>query len=130
MATVDWNRDGLEDFAITYLDRPAALVTNQTQDAGHFLAVSLCATQSARDAIGAKVTIDFGGHTRRRQLVGGNGYQVSCQRQLVFGLGRTPRIDRLHVLWPSGREQTWTDLEADIEVRIIEGHGTLERVPR
>ena len=130
LATVDWNRDGLEDFAITYLDRPAALVTNQTQGAGHFLAVSLCARQSARDAIGTKVTIDFGGHTRRRQLVGGNGYQASCQRQLVFGLGRTSRVDRLHVLWPSGHEQTWTDLEADIEVRIIEGHGTLERVPR
>ena len=92
--------------------------------------MSLCATKSARDAIGAKVTLEFGGYTRRRQLVGGNGYQVSCQRQLIFGLGRTPRIDRLHVLWPSGLEQTWTDVEPDREVRIMEGRDTLERLPR
>jgi hypothetical protein len=130
LATLDWNRDGLEDFTITYLDRPAALVTNQTREAGHFLAVSLCATESARDAIGTKVTVDFGGHVRRRQVIGGHGYQASCQRQLLFGLGRTARIDRLNVLWPSGREQTWTDLEVDVEVRIVEGRETLERVPR
>ena len=98
-----------------------ALVTNRTQEAGHFLAVNLCATDSARDAIGAKVTIEFGGHVRRRQVIGGHGYQVSCQRQLVFGLGRSSRVDRLHVLWPSGREQTWTDVAADGEVRIVEG---------
>ena len=128
LARLDWNRDGREDFAITFLDRPAALVTNQTQGVGHFLAVQLRGTRSARDAIGAKVTVEFGGFTRRRQLIGGDGYQVTCQRQLTFGLGPISRIDRLEVVWPSGERQSWNDVDVDGELRVIEGYDALQRI--
>ena len=130
LATLDWNRDGREDFAITYLDRPAALVTNQTAKTGHFLAVSVCGTESVRDATGTKITVEAGGHTWRRQLIGGDGYQVSCQRHLIFGLGDVEKIDRLTVRWPSGREQTWSDLAFDHELRLVEGDAQPWTLPR
>lgn len=130
LATLDWNRDGREDFAITYLDRPAALVTNRTAKTGHFLTVSVCGTESVRDATGTKITVEAGGHTWRRQLIGGDGYQVSCQRHLIYGLGEATKIDRLTVRWPSGREQSWNDLAIDQELRFVEGEAQPWTLPR
>lgn len=130
IARVDWNRDGLEDLAITFLDRPVALLTNQTPRAGHFLAVQLRATRSARDAIGAKVTVNYGEHSRRRQLIAGDGYQNSCQRQLVFGLGAVPHVHQLEVVWPCGETQVWTDVPVDREWLIVQGREQLHSIPR
>ena len=31
----------------------------------------------------------------------------------MFGLGKTDRIDKLLVIWPNGKKQTWTGLDVD-----------------
>ena len=64
------------------------------------------------------------------QLIGGDGYQVSCQRHLIFGLGDAAKVDRLVVRWPSGREQMWTDLAFDQELRLVEGDAHTWTLPR
>lgn len=125
LARLDWNRDGLEDFAVTHLHGPAALVTNRTQPSGHYLAVRLRGVESDRDAIGAKVQVTAGGRTWRRQLMAGNGYRASNERRLVFGLGDQTRVDELRVVWPAGSQQLWQDLPADTEWLAIEGQSTL-----
>lgn len=128
LARLDWNRDGLEDFAVSHLQAPAALVTNRTPDAGHFLALRFSGTASSRDAIGTVVRLNAGGRTRIAQLSAGDGYFASNQRQLVFGLGETDRVDELVVRWPSGLEQSFVDLPADSELFLIEGRSQPLRV--
>ena len=130
MARLDWNRDGKEDFAVSHLDSPAALVMNQTQHTGNFLAVHLHGADSARDAIGAEVQIVCGDLTRVRQLVAGDGYQACNQRRLVFGIGNRDRVDNLTVRWPSGVRQSWRNLEANVEVLLIESRPGVFRLPR
>jgi tetratricopeptide (TPR) repeat protein len=129
MARVDWNRDGREDVVISHLDAPAALLTNRTPNVGHFLALQLRGVQSARDAIGAQVTLRAGNRTMTQQLTAGDGYQASNQRQLVFGLGSQTLIDEVHVRWPSGAAQTWHDLPVDAELLLIEGRSEPARLP-
>lgn len=124
LARLDWNRDGREDFAISHLHSPAALVTNQTEGAGHYLAVRLVAVDSARDAIGAIVTLTAGDFTRVRELTAGDGYYASNQRELVFGLGNRKQIDRLLVRWPTGRTQEFTTLQVDRGYLLIENRET------
>lgn len=121
VARWDWNRDGREDFVATKLRQPVSLVSNQTQDAGHFVAIKLCGVESDRDAIGAVVEAKIGDRSIMRQLTAGDGYLASNQRQLVFGLGDSTKVDELTVRWPSGAVQTFTDLAADAELLIIEG---------
>jgi len=130
MARLDWNRDGREDFAVSNLDGPVALVMNQTQDAGNFIAIQLRGTYSDRDAIGAEVQIVCGDLSRVRQLVAGDGFQSCNQRQLVFGIGKHDRIDNLTVRWPSGLKQSWCNLEANAEVLLVEGRPEVFRLPR
>lgn len=129
LARLDFNRDGREDFAVSRLDTPAALVANQTPDAGHYLALRLIGTSSARDAIGARVTVLAADKSWTQQLTAGDGYMASNQRQIIFGLGSTERIDRLTVDWPSGARQEWQQLGVDRERIAVEGRAELRELP-
>jgi hypothetical protein len=128
LARLDWNRDGREDFVVSHLGAPAALVANIAADTGHYLAVQLRGVKSARDAIGATVTIVAGGRRRTQWLTAGDGYQASNQRQLVFGLGPQTRVEKLLVRWPSGSRQEFADLAADQELILVEGSPRLTRL--
>jgi hypothetical protein len=121
LARLDWNRDGRPDFVVQHLESPAALVTNRTARPGHFLTLELTGTVSARDALGATVSLQAGGQTQTAQLCAGDGYLASNQRQLFFGLGAATTIERLEVAWPSGHKSVFTQLDADQELHLIEG---------
>jgi len=62
-----------------------------------------------------------------RQLVAGDGYQASNQRQLIFGLGDAKAIESLEVRWPSGAEQSWSDLPINAEFLLLENDNRLHR---
>ena len=102
LARLDWNRDGREDFVVSHIGSPAALVTNLSVDVGNFVAIRLVGIVGSRDAIGTTVDCEVDGAMPVRQLVAGDGYQASNQRQLVFGLGNSDQVRRLRVRWPSG----------------------------
>lgn len=121
LARLDWNRDGREDFAVAQLSGPAALVTNVSPHAGHYLAVRLAGTSGARDALGATVRVTAAGRTWTKQLTAGDGYQASNQRQLVFGLGRAEQVEAVTVAWPGGQQQAFAGLALDRQVLLVEG---------
>jgi tetratricopeptide (TPR) repeat protein len=128
LAKLDWNRDGREDFVISSLDSPAVLLTNQSERRGKSLTTQLVGTSSAREPIGATVQV----HPSRarkmtQQLTAGDGYQASNQRQLVFGVGPDQHVE-VSVRWPSGIQQTFSDVETDLTWIVIEGRG-LYRLP-
>jgi hypothetical protein len=128
LARLDWNRDGREDFVVSHLDAPAALVANVSADTGHYLALQLRGVKSARDAIGATVTIVAGGRRRTQWLTAGDGYQASNQRQLVFGLGAEERVKKLQIRWPSGLRQEFANLPAVQALILVEGSPRLTRL--
>jgi tetratricopeptide (TPR) repeat protein len=121
LARLDWNRDGREDFVVSHMNSPAALLENQTPDTGHFLALELRGVQSSRDAIGATVKLQSGARKWTTQLFGGDGYQSTNQRQLVFGLGQESKVDELEIHWPSGARQSFRSLSVDCKILVIEG---------
>tara|TARA_R110002095_G_scaffold150422_1_gene129950 strand:+ start:15797 stop:18724 length:2928 start_codon:yes stop_codon:yes gene_type:complete len=128
MARLDWNRDGLEEAAISSLDQPFVLLENSTQNHGHRLVVRLTGTKSSRDAIGTTVRVKTKGQTLVRQLTAGDGYFASNQRTLVFGLGDAEQIDSLEVIWPSGEQQQFEGGVVDQEIHLIEGQPQLFRI--
>lgn len=123
VARWDLNRDGHEDAIVTHVDRSVAVLRNDTSDAGHRLSIRLVATTTARDAIGTKVSVLTNQRHLIRQLVAGDGFQCSNQRQLAIGLGENSANVELHVVWPSGHEQRFFNVPADYEILLIEGGG-------
>ena len=130
LARIDWNRDGREDFVVSNVSSPICLVTNQTAETGHYLALQLRGVESNRDAIGAVVKVTAGGRTRTKQLTAGDGFQASNHRQLLFGLGDSVTVEEISIRWPSGRQQSFPKVSVDSEYLLIEGRSDLARIPK
>ncbi|HEX7377720.1 MAG TPA: FG-GAP-like repeat-containing protein, partial [Pirellulales bacterium] len=129
LSRLDLNRDGREDFVVSHLDAPAALVLNETRTAGHFLALRLCGVSSNRDAIGARVRVGAGNKVWYQQLCAGDGYMAGNEQRLVFGLGSAETIDHLTVDWPSGLRGEWHRLPVDRAWIAVEGLAELVGQP-
>jgi len=108
LAKLDWNRDGRTDFAVSHLDTPSALVTNQTQSNGKTIQLQLVGTTSSRDAIGAKVILESGTDAWQQQLTAGDGYQSSNERLLSFSAAEFDEEITITISWPSGKTQEAT----------------------
>ena len=98
---------------------------NETSDAGHCLQLELAGCLSERDAIGAKVQVQYANEVSTDFVVAGDGYLCSNESVLTFGLGESDRIDRLSIEWPSGVRQEFLDLEVDQRWLLVEGQDEL-----
>jgi hypothetical protein len=123
LATFDWNRDGREDFVVSCIDSPTVIATNTSEGAFPWVDVRLHARTTARDAIGARVSVHTGQALVSRELTAGDGYQATNQRVLHFGLP-TGSIDRITVRWPSGVISEFRDVRLNVLVDLIEGEPT------
>lgn len=126
LARFDWNADGRDDFAVSHLQDPAALLTNATANSGRSVTIRLRATNSARDAIGTTVTVEAGERRFVKQLTAGDGYAASNERKLVFGLGEREQADRVVVRWPSGSNVKFAELPAGTGWLLVEERAPLK----
>lgn len=117
----DYDRDGLPDIATISTNAPKlALFRNELGDgfpgiAGRgFVALRFEGGNrgdargggwSNRDGYGARVRIEAGGRTFIAEHRCGEGFSAQNSRTMLVGLGDAESIDRITVLWPSGREQ-------------------------
>jgi len=125
LARLDWNRDGRDEAVISHMNAPAALLLNQTETSGNFVAVQLRGVRSVRDAIGTIVQVETENRRFVRQLTAGDGYQASNERQLVFGLGDATSVKRLVVRWPAGGQQEFAPIRINSRALLIEGMNDL-----
>ena len=121
LVSLDADRDGLRDLAITHLYEPASLLMNRSSDAGKSVSLRLVATQSQRDAIGTRVSFKVDGRTVHHQLFAGDGYMCSNQRELHLGVGNQTVIEEMTVKWPSGKTETVGPISTHAEILLIEG---------
>ena len=85
---------------------------------------------SNRDAIGARVTAQVDGATRRVQMVKtGSSYLSLCELPLTIGLGSAPSIARLEIVWPGGRVEHIAGAQPGRTLIIEEGRGVVRTEP-
>lgn len=123
-----WNR-GVCDILIAANTDAPLLMKNVSPVAKrrHFLSLRLVGTKSSRDAIGARVWVTSGSARQMREVKSGVSYLSGGDLRLHFGLGEAARADKVEILWPSGRRDTFIDLAADIFYQITEGDATPTR---
>ena len=121
LATGDFDNDGDADALLVRLNqRPLLLRNNRGQDST-WIGFRLEGTRSSRDAIGARVEIDWGDRKSVRWLTGGGSFLASHDKRLIFGLG-VAGPDRVGatVQWPSGRRQRLTGLRTNRYHVVVE----------
>src|SRR5262249_53075871 len=107
VALGDLDNDGRVDLVVSHMNERVAVLRNVAPTGNHWLGVDLAGKDNA-DVVGARVVLEAGGRKQTRFAKGGGSYASSSDRRLVFGLGKTGRIDKLTVIWPDGTRQTWT----------------------
>lgn len=120
LARLDFNQDGKNDFVITHISEPTALILNQTRTDHDWLQLQLVGTESERDAIGARIEVTYGGQEVVEWVVAGDGYLSRNEAVVSFGLGESESVDQIRVHWPSGKQQTFGGVAGDQRLLIIE----------
>ncbi|TWU57863.1 FG-GAP-like repeat-containing protein [Rubripirellula reticaptiva] len=127
VATLDANRDGLNDLLITQLIEPVALLINETHSThdgasvGQSVGMTLIATQSHPDAVGATVHATIDDRMHNAQVTAGDGYMCSNQHRLPIGLAGASDITELTIDWPSGNRQTYREIAGGADYLFVEG---------
>jgi hypothetical protein len=107
-AVLDYDGDGDPDVVLTQNGGRARLLRNDNRTGNHWLRLD------PGGAIGAAVTVEADGVTRRYSVAGARGYLSQSEQVVTAGLGRSAKADKVTVRWPGrdGVTRTWTDLEA------------------
>ncbi|TVQ05909.1 MAG: CRTAC1 family protein [Balneolaceae bacterium] len=125
-AYADFNNNGKLDLFIVNHSGPGVLLENRTESGYNWLQVQLTGTDSNRSAIGAKLRLVTRDGVQIKQV----GMQPSylSQNMLVqhFGLKNSENVDELHILWPGGKEQKFTNIHSNQRILITEGNNEVE----
>lgn len=124
LARLDFNGDGRMDYAVTHLGETSALLLNRTATNNRWLQLQLVGVESERDAIGARVEIGIGNRKWTQWVLSGDGFLCRNQSILSFGVGSADRIDQLTIVWPTGKTQSFRDIDVDRRLLMIENESS------
>jgi enediyne biosynthesis protein E4 len=110
LCCADFDRDGDLDLLLTTNNGPAYLYRNDLLSGNRSIRFRLVGTKSNRDGIGALVEVFCGGSSQSRLVRAGSSYLSQSELPVTFGLGKSDRIDRVVIHWPSGRTEEYKDL--------------------
>ncbi len=132
----DYDRDGWQDMAVVNANNPFfnfyrnRIGSRSSGEASaHMFAVRLVGGNhtsrsskefSARDGYGSVVQVFLKDRTLTRELRCGEGFDAQNSSVLFFGLGKSDRVEKIEVAWPSGKKTTVKDLEAGLLLTIFE----------
>lgn len=88
----------------------------------HWVQVDLVASETMRDALGARVFATARGVTQIRTQNGAYHRWAQDSKRLHFGLANATNVD-LRVEWPSGNVEVFSNIAVDRVYRITEGSG-------
>lgn len=125
----DFDNDGDIDVLVMNMGEIPSLLRNELPaSSGHWVQLRLEGTKSNRSAIGAIVRLEATGQTQTKAVLSQSSYVSQNDLRLHFGLGRTTRIDRIKVQWPSGLVEEFPGAPADAFLLLVEGRGTAKRL--
>lgn len=127
IATIDYDHDGSTDLLIGHIDQPLALLRNATESEGQSIGLELVGTASERDAIGARIVLNAGADRLIAWVTAGDGYLCSDESVVHFGLGDNDRVESVEISWPSGSQQTLSNLKAGERYLVVEGEAEFPR---
>lgn len=96
-----WNR-GVLDVVVANQNNIPLVYKNYAGNNNHWIAFDLQGTVSNADAIGARVEVEWDGKKQAQIVTGGMGFSSQNQHRLHFGIGKSDKIDRVTIYWPSG----------------------------
>ena len=118
-AFADYDNDGDVDVVVTNMNALPSLLRNDSPP-HHWIGLRLVGRDSARDALGARVTLVADERIQMREVRSGASYLSQSDLRLFFGLGERESVDRVEIRWPRGRLQVLERLRLDGYTVVLE----------
>jgi enediyne biosynthesis protein E4 len=116
----DLDNDGRIDVVTNCLNAHPEILMNRSIDTGHWLLIALEGTKSNRDGLGARLKLTTSQGVQWNHAFTSVGYGSSSDKRVHFGLGSSREVEKLEILWPSGRRQVLTNIAADQVLAVKE----------
>lgn len=125
-AYADLDNDGDLDLVLNNINEKAAVYRNNAEKllSNHYLRIRLKGDKKNLSGIGAKVTIKTKEGLQFLEQAPVRGFQSSVDPDLHFGLGKNKSVDTVQVIWPDGRYQVLTDIEANQSLDVYQKDAT------
>jgi hypothetical protein len=137
-----WN-NGRLSAVVSNMNAPPSLLVNQVRTANHWITLrpigSIAqsksrssatstvpkppASQSNRDAIGARIRVKAGGRVLVDEVRSGSSFISNNDMRVHFGLSSVAKIDWVEVRWPGGLLERFDNLAVDKFHMLKEGSG-------
>ncbi len=116
----DYDNDGDIDAYIVNLNDRGAFLRNNKGNQNNWLTINLIGTTSNRDGIGARIKIISDGKVQTSQKKSTTGYLSQNDPRVHFGLAKSDLVQKIEVIWPSGKDQTLENIKANQILTITE----------
>ena len=125
-AYADYDSDGDLDILVTTNNGPAYLFRNDGANSNSYLRFKLVGQDSNRNAIGAVVRVTSASGEQWQTVHSGSSYASQSELVLTFGLGSDLTAERVELEWPSGKKQTFENVETNRQLTVFENFGIRE----
>jgi hypothetical protein len=117
----DVNNDGFQDFIVINQAPDNHSLWRNVGGTHNWLKVKLQGTTSNIAGIGAKIKATINGNSMYRYVLCGESFLGQNSATEIFGTGTATTIDLLEVFWPSGIQDTFTNVSVNQVMNVIEG---------
>lgn len=119
-AFADYDNDGDVDCAIVNHSEGLSLLANEGGNQNHWIKVKVRAGRKNLCGLGARVKIVAGGWRQAQEIGAQSTYLSQNACEAHFGLGKSTQVERLTVVFPSGKIRELKALEANQTVTVSE----------
>jgi hypothetical protein len=123
-AAGDLDNDGSLEIVVNNMNDTPSLLKNYGEKK-NWIMIKTVGKKSNRSGIGARVTVVTGKLKQMNEARSGDSYVSQNDLRLHFGIGDAARVERVEILWPSGRKEAFENLKANQIVTLEEGKGSL-----
>jgi hypothetical protein len=121
VAQGDLDNDGDLDIFVSHINKPLAVLRNDSVRPGNWLEMQLIGVNSSRWAEGAWIEFEFDDGKKILRLVkGGTSYASTSDRRVHVGLGKYDQIAQITIHWPSGTVQYLRNVSVNQQLQIVE----------
>jgi hypothetical protein len=123
LAVGDLFNDGNMDVVVGDIDGSPMVLRNHGIPGRHWISFELNGTKSNRLALNARIAVVSAGVTQTDEVHSGGSYLSQNDLRLHFGLGKSSKVEKVQIHWPSGFVEDLTNLTADHTYSVVEGQG-------
>ncbi|WP_203256372.1 VCBS repeat-containing protein [Hyunsoonleella ulvae] len=115
---VDLDNDGDLEIITNNIDETAVVFENKSSDSKNYLVFKCKGALKNPFGIGTKIEIEQEALKQTQELTLSRGFQSSVAPKLHFGLGDAKSVKQVKVIWPDGKAELLTNINANQHITL------------